>query len=54
MAMVAEFRDELTTTEKLDVLEELEGKQSSDSPTLCLESDPPDGGRLAWATAFGS
>ncbi|KAG1768740.1 major facilitator superfamily domain-containing protein [Suillus placidus] len=47
----AEFRDELTTNEKL---EELGRKQSSDSPTLCSESDPPDGGRLAWATAFGS
>jgi hypothetical protein len=50
----AEFRDELTTNEKLDVLEELGRKQSSDSPTLCSEYDPPDGGRLAWATALGS
>lgn len=52
----AEFRNELTTNEKLDVLEELGRKQSSDSPTPCSESesDPLDGGRLAWATAFGS
>jgi MFS family permease len=49
-----EFRNELTMNEKLDVLEELGRKQSSDCPTLCSESDPPDGGRLAWATAFGS
>ncbi|KAG2039272.1 MFS general substrate transporter [Suillus americanus] len=55
MAMTqTEFRNELTTIEKLDVLEELGRKQSSDSPTLCSESDPPDGGRLAWTTAFGS
>jgi hypothetical protein len=54
MAMVAEFCDELTKNEKLDVLEELGGQQSSDSPVLCSESDPPDGGRLAWATALGS
>ncbi|KAG0693431.1 major facilitator superfamily domain-containing protein [Suillus ampliporus] len=40
--------------EKLDHhLEELGCKQPSDSPTLCSESDPPDGGRRAWATAFG-
>ncbi|KAG2064683.1 MFS general substrate transporter [Suillus decipiens] len=52
--MQAEFCNELTTNEKLDVLEELGHKQSSDTPTLCLESDPPDGGRQAWATAFGS
>lgn len=50
----AEFRDELTPNEKLDVLEELGVKQSSDSPTVCSESDPPDGGRVAWATALGS
>lgn len=52
----AEFRDELTSNEKLDVLEELGVKQSpsSDSPTVCSESDPPDGGRAAWATALGS
>jgi hypothetical protein len=50
----AEFRDELTSNEKLDVLEELGVKQSSDSPTVCSESDPPDGGRVAWATALGS
>ncbi|KAG0698068.1 mycorrhiza-upregulated monocarboxylate permease [Suillus ampliporus] len=42
------------TNEKLDHhLEELGCKQPSDSPTLCSESDPPDGGRRAWATAFG-
>lgn len=54
MAMVAESRDELTMNEKLDVLEELGYKQSSDSPALWRESDPPDGGRVAWATALGS
>ncbi|KAG2743827.1 MFS general substrate transporter, partial [Suillus brevipes Sb2] len=54
MAMVAEFCDELTKNEKLDVLEELGGQQPPDSPVLCSESDPPDGGRLAWATALGS
>ncbi|KAG1789942.1 major facilitator superfamily domain-containing protein [Suillus plorans] len=49
-----EFRNEVMTDEKSDVLEELGRRQSSDSPTLCSESGPPDGGRQAWATAFGS
>lgn len=48
-----EFCNELTTNEKLDVLKELERTQAHDSPILDSESDPPDGGCLAWATAFG-
>ncbi|KAG2152564.1 MFS general substrate transporter [Suillus bovinus] len=47
------FRNELTADENLDVLEEPGRKQPSDSPTPCLESDPPDGGLVAWTTAFG-
>ncbi|KAG1745679.1 hypothetical protein EDB19DRAFT_1906195 [Suillus lakei] len=50
----SEVRNELTTNEKLDDLEELGYKQSSDSSTPCSEYDPMDGGRRAWATAFGS
>ncbi|KAG1820082.1 major facilitator superfamily domain-containing protein [Suillus variegatus] len=49
-----EFRNEVTTDEKSDVLEELGRRQSPDCPTLYSDSGPPDGGRQAWATAFGS
>ncbi|KAG2152565.1 MFS general substrate transporter [Suillus bovinus] len=52
--MQDEFRIELTADEKLNVLEELERRPSADSPTPCSESDPPDGGHVAWTTAFGS
>ncbi|KAG1731650.1 major facilitator superfamily domain-containing protein [Suillus paluster] len=49
-----EVRNELITNEKLDDLEELGRKQSSESSTSSTESEPLDGGRRAWATAFGS
>ncbi|KAG2133316.1 major facilitator superfamily domain-containing protein [Suillus clintonianus] len=48
----SEVRNEPTTNEKLDDLEELGRKQSESSPP-CSESDPMDRGRRAWATAFG-
>ncbi|KAG2359035.1 major facilitator superfamily domain-containing protein [Suillus spraguei] len=41
------IRDTLVAHEKSDTLEEL------DSSPLSSESDPPDGGFWAWATAFG-
>ncbi|OJA19833.1 hypothetical protein AZE42_07781 [Rhizopogon vesiculosus] len=45
-------RNVFPTYQKLDDVEELGPKQSSDSPSPS-ESDPPDGGFQAWATAFG-
>ncbi|KAG0698063.1 major facilitator superfamily domain-containing protein [Suillus ampliporus] len=50
----SEVHNELTTNEKLQKLDHhMEELGCIHSPTLCSESDPPDGGRWAWATAFG-
>ena len=46
-------RNVFATNEKSGDLEELGPKQSSNSPTPSLGSDPPDGGFQAWATVFG-
>jgi hypothetical protein len=47
------IRDTLVAHEKSDALEELGHVHSSNSSPLSSESDPPDGGFGAWATAFG-
>ncbi|KAG1733990.1 major facilitator superfamily domain-containing protein [Suillus lakei] len=51
--MKSTIHNMFATNEKLDDQEELGRMQSSNSPTACSESDPPDGGFRAWATAFG-
>ncbi|KAG2133318.1 major facilitator superfamily domain-containing protein [Suillus clintonianus] len=43
----------LASHDKLNELEELGHRHSPDSSALCSESDLPDGGFWAWATAFG-
>ncbi|KAG1727501.1 major facilitator superfamily domain-containing protein [Suillus lakei] len=53
MSTKSTIHNTFTTNEKLDNQEELGYTQSSDSPTACSGSDPPDGGFQAWATAFG-
>ncbi|KAG0698061.1 major facilitator superfamily domain-containing protein [Suillus ampliporus] len=50
--MNSTIHNTFTTNEKLDDLEEV-GHMQSSSPTPRSESDPPDGGFRAWATAFG-
>ncbi|KAG1731652.1 major facilitator superfamily domain-containing protein [Suillus paluster] len=51
--MKSTIHDTFTTNDKLDDPEQLGHTQSYNSPTPCSESDPPDGGFRAWATAFG-
>ncbi|KAG1837275.1 major facilitator superfamily domain-containing protein [Suillus subalutaceus] len=47
------IRDTLVAHEKPNAPEELEHVHSSNSSPSFSESDPPDGGFWAWATAFG-
>ncbi|KAG1807028.1 uncharacterized protein BJ212DRAFT_1580520, partial [Suillus subaureus] len=47
------IRDALVAHEKSNALEELGHVHSSNSSPVFSESDPPDGGFWAWATAFG-
>ncbi|KAG2133319.1 major facilitator superfamily domain-containing protein [Suillus clintonianus] len=53
MSMKLTTHNTFTANEKSDDLGELGDMPSSNSITTCSESDPPDGGFGAWATALG-